>query len=138
MKKHFKNRKAMGPVVASIILIAVTVAVSIAVAAWMGVLNEPKKTENLQIEKITFGGISVDSNNVIAILVTTDQSDNVTITEIRINNTTRPFSGTQTLKTYHEQSLLVIYNVGWSSGNKYMIELITSSGNTFAKENTAP
>ena len=34
-----KNVKALSPVVASIILIAVTVAVSIAVAAWMGALT---------------------------------------------------------------------------------------------------
>ena len=34
-----RSRKALSPVVASIILIAVTVAVSIAVAAWMGALT---------------------------------------------------------------------------------------------------
>jgi flagellin-like protein len=34
-----KNVKALSPVVASIILIAVTVAVSIVVAAWMGALT---------------------------------------------------------------------------------------------------
>jgi flagellin-like protein len=33
------NRRALSPVVASIILIAVTVAVSIAVAAWMGAIT---------------------------------------------------------------------------------------------------
>jgi flagellin-like protein len=37
--KILKNKKALSPVVASIILIAVTVAVSIAVAAWMGALS---------------------------------------------------------------------------------------------------
>ncbi len=40
MNKYFrkfnKNAKALSPVVASIILIAVTVAVSVVVAAWMG------------------------------------------------------------------------------------------------------
>ena len=35
MKKLFRSKKALSPVVAAIILIAVTVAVSIAVAAWM-------------------------------------------------------------------------------------------------------
>jgi len=35
MKKLLKSKKALSPVVAAIILIAVTVAVSIAVAAWM-------------------------------------------------------------------------------------------------------
>ena len=37
--KTRRSRKALSPVVASIILIAVTVAVSIAVAAWMGALS---------------------------------------------------------------------------------------------------
>ena len=39
LRKFKKNVKALSPVVASIILIAVTVAVSIAVAAWMGALT---------------------------------------------------------------------------------------------------
>ncbi len=39
LRKIRKNDKALSPVVASIILIAVTVAVSIAVAAWMGALT---------------------------------------------------------------------------------------------------
>ncbi len=37
--KILKSKKALIPVVASIILIAVIVAVSIAVAAWMGALT---------------------------------------------------------------------------------------------------
>jgi len=36
LRKFCKNAKALSPVVASIILIAVTVAVSVVVAAWMG------------------------------------------------------------------------------------------------------
>ncbi len=36
IRKFKKNAKALSPVVASIILIAVTVAVSVVVAAWMG------------------------------------------------------------------------------------------------------
>jgi len=36
LRKFGKNAKALSPVVASIILIAVTVAVSVVVAAWMG------------------------------------------------------------------------------------------------------
>jgi len=35
-RKFRKNAKALSPVIASIILIAVTVAVSVVVAAWMG------------------------------------------------------------------------------------------------------
>lgn len=49
----YRNKKALSPVVAAIILIAVTVAVSIAVAAWMGVLPlkdiGQQKTYNIEI-----------------------------------------------------------------------------------------
>src|SRR5208337_3920791 len=36
LRKFAKNAKALSPVIATIILIAVTVAVSVVVAAWMG------------------------------------------------------------------------------------------------------
>ena len=39
LRKFAKNAKALSPVIASIILIAVTVAVSVVVAAWMGGLT---------------------------------------------------------------------------------------------------
>ena len=38
-RKFRKNAKALSPVIATIILIAVTVAVSVVVAAWMGALT---------------------------------------------------------------------------------------------------
>ncbi len=50
-----KSRKALSPVVASIILIAVTVAVSIAVAAWMGALTfNFMATEQVNITNLQF------------------------------------------------------------------------------------
>ena len=39
LRKFAKNAKALSPVIATIILIAVTVAVSVVVAAWMGGLT---------------------------------------------------------------------------------------------------
>ncbi len=55
LRKIRKNAKALSPVVASIILIAVTVAVSIAVAAWMGALTVGfMATEELKITNMTF------------------------------------------------------------------------------------
>jgi len=61
--KILKSKKALSPVVASIILIAVTVAVSIAVAAWMGALTFTfMGTEELKITNIEFltGGTQVN------------------------------------------------------------------------------
>ena len=55
MRRLFKSKKALSPVVASIILIAVTVAVSIAVAAWMGALTFTfMKTEELKITNLAW------------------------------------------------------------------------------------
>ena len=55
MKKIWKGKKALSPVVAAIILIAVTVAVSIAVAAWMGALTFTfMGTEQLEIQGASF------------------------------------------------------------------------------------
>src|SRR5512136_1968547 len=55
MKNFRKSKKALSPVVASIILIAVTVAVSIAVAAWMGALSVNfMQTEQLSITNAQF------------------------------------------------------------------------------------
>ena len=70
MKKLLKSKKALSPVVAAIILIAVTVAVSIAVAAWMGSLtiNFMDSTTELAITGIDFtygepGNITVHVTN---------------------------------------------------------------------------
>ena len=53
--KLLKCRKGLSPVVAAIILIAVTVAVSIAVAAWMGSLTVGfMETEELNIIGVTY------------------------------------------------------------------------------------
>lgn len=69
------NNKAVGPVVASIILIAVTVSVSIAVAAWMGALAVSFMQENVnysinvpQIANAThikYRLLNVNTNNVL-------------------------------------------------------------------------
>lgn len=62
MKNINQSKKTLSPVVASIILIAVTVAVSIAVAAWMGLtigfMQHEAETEAPRI--LHFGGIIDD------------------------------------------------------------------------------
>ena len=55
MRKLQHNAKALSPVVASIILIAVTVAVSIAVAAWMGGLS----SSFMQTEQVSIANASI-------------------------------------------------------------------------------
>ncbi len=82
--KILRSRKALSPVVASIILIAVTVAVSIAVAAWMGALTfNFMATEQGQLTNLTFtpgltGSVIVTFNNT--------GTTPITINEVWINS----------------------------------------------------
>jgi FlaG/FlaF family flagellin (archaellin) len=57
-KKSGKNAKALSPVVASIILISVTVAVSVVITAWMGgmTVDLTGNAEQASIANIAFVG----------------------------------------------------------------------------------
>ena len=124
---HFaRSKKALSPVVASIILIAVTVAVSIAVAAWMGALTVGfMKTEELKITSVQFTG-----TNVI-ISVRNQGTDGVTISEVSINGQTytATYDPSQTLSANGHATITVTYN--WALGNSYQVKLSTAKGNSF-------
>ncbi len=81
LRKFRKSAKALSPVIATIILIAVTVAVSVVVAAWMGALtigfmgnSEQAKITNVVLANTEGGGWSA----VIALSINTG-SASVTI-----------------------------------------------------------
>jgi flagellin-like protein len=129
--KILKNRKALSPVVASIILIAVTVAVSIAVAAWMGALTfNFMGSSSITVTNADFSGISGLANNTIVLTLKNTGTKQVTISNIKINSIVKTFDPTNaTLSAGEADKLLTIYNVGWTNGNPYKIELYDSSGN---------
>ncbi|TRO53736.1 hypothetical protein E2P61_00520, partial [Candidatus Bathyarchaeota archaeon] len=87
LRKIRKNAKALSPVVASIILIAVTVAVSIAVAAWMGALTVGfMGSSSVNINNIAFQGLSDADDNTIALSLKNTGTNTVTIATVRVNN----------------------------------------------------
>jgi len=140
--KVLKSRKALSPVVASIILIAVTVAVSIAVAAWMGALT----FQFTNTEQITFTGYSWTSPgsttvaNITITIKNTGASD-LSVAEIRVDGTStgvtvKTTAGATvtfpdavakgTSKTY------VISKTGqFTRGTQYSFMVVTSKGNQF-------
>ena len=74
-RKFKKNAKGLSPVIATIILIAVTVAVSVVVAAWMGALtigfmgnSEQAKITNMQY--VSSSAVNVTVQNTGANTVT--------------------------------------------------------------------
>ena len=129
--KILKSMKALSPVVASIILIAVTVAVSIAVAAWMGALTFSfMGTEQLRISKITWTG----DNAGFTIVVNNTGTKDLTINQVLVNYAgvtgtliapTLPLLLKATLST----SLVVTYP--YSNGTNYDISVVSTSGYKF-------
>jgi flagellin-like protein len=130
LRKIRKNAKALSPVVASIILIAVTVAVSIAVAAWMGALTVGfMATEELKITNMMFpsGHVQVVANNT--------GTTPVTINEVWINGVKQTYTP-QTLAA--NTGAVVDVSFTWVAGSNYQIKLISAKGNSFLYTAFAP
>ena len=127
-RKFRKNAKALSPVVASIILIAVTVAVSVVVAAWMGGMTIGLMGN---AEQASIANVAFPSATKIDVLVQNSGSTTVNITQAYINgfsasmNSTSPSveksaAGTIQLTLPNGDSL--------SAGTSYQVKLITAKG----------
>ena len=131
--KILKCKKALSPVVASIILIAVTVAVSIAVAAWMGALT----FTFMKTEEIAFTGQEW-GDNYINITMTT-RSDVVfsgarvddKVTTCYRNGTTTAITSSVPYPVAKGLSVtLIVWNIGnssWVAGLPYKITILTQT-----------
>ena len=133
LRKIRKNAKALSPVVASIILIAVTVAVSIAVAAWMGALTVGfMGSSSVTINDIEFQGTSNTATNDIVLTMKNTGTKSVTIDSVKINNnavSSVTWSGTNSTIVAGETGKTATLNdVNWVAGNPYKIDLYDSSG----------
>ncbi len=140
MKKLQHNAKALSPVVASIILIAVTVAVSIAVAMWMGGLsNSFMQTEQLSIATPAF---SIADQEVTIVVKNTGTSA-VTVSSMSINGVGAAFNGTSTpyAISANGQATFVISPAASTPlvvGNNYEIKVVSSKNNAFSTSAIPP
>jgi flagellin-like protein len=131
--KILKNSKALSPVVASIILIAVTVAVSIAVAAWMGALSfNLMGTEQMAFTNYVWGA-NITS---IAITVKNTGSSDLAIQDVRLDGNSVPNSLTNLVPYSLPKGANVTITVTptdplFDHGVQYEFTVITAKGNTF-------
>jgi flagellin-like protein len=141
LRKIRKNAKALSPVVASIILIAVTVAVSIAVAAWMGALTVGfMGSSSLTITNAQFSGTG---NVNIVLSVKNTGTKSVTVAQTKVNNIVYTFSGTATVAAGGTTTLTIDMTSGtpaaWVAGNPYKMDLYDTSGQVVGSyQATAP
>jgi flagellin-like protein len=132
MKNFRRSKKALSPVVASIILIAVTVAVSIAVAAWMGALT----VGFMSTEQVKITGVSFSGNNQLAVDIMNTGDSAVTISEIRVGTSNDLLETDITLEPSEQGAAIVPFN--YVNGTSYQVKAITSKGNPFVYTATAP
>jgi archaeal type IV pilus assembly protein PilA len=128
IRKLKKNSKALSPVVASIILIAVTVAVSVVVAAWMGGMTIGLMGN---AEQASIANVAFPSATTIDVLVQNSGSTTVNITQAYINgfsatmNPAQPSVGKSAAGTI---TLTLPDSGTLSAGTSYQIKLITAKG----------
>jgi flagellin-like protein len=137
MKNFKRSKKALSPVVASIILIAVTVAVSIAVAAWMGALSIGfMETEQITITNAQFDVV----NDQITLTLSNTGTTDVSITSAVINgqNADAFTEPAQVLKNSDGTTVTVSASQDIQSGDTYQIRLLSSKGNYFPYNAVAP
>jgi flagellin-like protein len=131
MRKLLKSKKALSPVVAAIILIAVTVAVSIAVAAWMGSLTIGfMETKELTITQMAFTEGDA-TNGTIVVDVTNSGTSEVTVSLVKVNGNTVAIANwamdPDTPIAPGDPAELTITTIV-ANGNKYAVTLFTSDG----------
>ena len=143
-KKIGKNAKALSPVVASIILIAVTVAVSVVVAAWMGGMTiglmgnaEQVAITNTQNVNSTSVSVSVQNTGAATATIVSATIDGKPVTFSGINSVGSPSTsitkGTTSVFTLQQSS-------PFTSTAQYVIKLQTAKGNviTYTYTYTGP
>ena len=137
-RKFRKNAKALSPVIATIILIAVTVAVSVVVAAWMGALTigfmgnaEQASITNAVLTNT--GGVGVAT-----LTVQNTGSSSVTISSATIDSTPATFTVAPAGPIAKGTSSIV--TVTWTSAfvntAQYTIKLMTAKGNAVTNQAT--
>ncbi len=127
-RQFVKNSKALTPVVASIILITVAVAVSIVSAAWLGGMTTGliRSAEQVSIIDVEFSGV-----NTIQVMVHNGAGTPSTITNAFINGIKlSPFTP---ILAPQSSSITITLNASGNytiltSGASYTITLITTKG----------
>jgi flagellin-like protein len=159
-RKFKKNAKALSPVIATIILIAVTVAVSVVVAAWMGALTIGfmGNAEQAKITNVVLSNSANGQNELAAVTVQNTGSATVTITSATIDGSTAAISGVSlvsgTIQASYGSTGQALINKGntveftltvsgsattsiqFSNSAQYTITLMTAKGNTETTQTT--
>lgn len=129
-RKFKKSTKALSPVVASIILIAVTVAVSVVVAAWMGgmTIGLMGSAEQVAITNIQFDDTATPDTITVTVQNTGDTS--VTISSAFLDNAPVTITAVEVAKATTEEVDMTLSGDVLAAGTQYTVKLVTQEGNS--------
>ena len=132
------KRKAVSPVIATVILVAVAITVAVAVSYWMGgIKTQYTLFESAEISCLIYGFESGDPENIIVLRIVNTGTETLTITGIFVNGLEKDFSGENVIES-EKESILIIYNVGWVSQEEYHTAIKTANEMVFMKDAVAP
>jgi len=144
------SRRAVSPVIATVILIAVAVALGIAVAVWAGALTSSlQKTEKLVISAYPFSD-GTNATQDLVISITNDGASSITVTQIQNNGVpisaasvyvTSGFTASWSLAS-GSTGTLTVYNaavvLSLKDGVQYPLTIVTAAGNSYPSTVTWP
>jgi FlaG/FlaF family flagellin (archaellin) len=130
MKVFKQSTQALSPVIASVMLIAIAVAVTLATSGWLGGLTTKfEETEQIKITSVNF----TPTSQYLNIVGKNTGPDSVTIKEVWINNVNQAAYSPNptTVRANTDFSINVTLTQPWSYGYSYQIKLLSSRANPF-------
>jgi flagellin-like protein len=138
-----KNIKAITPVVATVILVAVTVAVSITCGAWLGGLTRSfTRNDQFTVNSVVFTGTSPNYDGINMSIQNTGSSSWTIVSPAHINSATNvvvtPTGTANTLTAAPGKTIYIQLAYTCTSGNQYTTTLLLSDGNKISYVSVAP
>lgn len=130
----------MSVVIASVILLSVTVALALAVSGWITVFSvNSMETEALWVSDISYQGTSGASDNQIVLTVENPESHAITILQVKVtgNNVDQLIDDLDITIEAGENQIVTLENIGWISGYKYQFNFLSGRGNNFVTTDSA-
>jgi len=128
------NNKGMSVAIASVILISVAIASTLAVSGWIGAFSvDLMETEALWVSDILYQGTSGASDKQIMLTVKNTGSYSLVVIEVKIIGGTLDLTINNLVVSINdaESQTITLENVGWVKGSNYQFDLRTSRQNTF-------
>ena len=121
------DRRGLSPVIGAIILIAVTVAVSVVVASWLGGITLGFMSN---AEQATITNVNFNNSTAVTVSVRNAGSSTVSISSAAIDGNTATMTPVAFSIDKGSVAFLVLTGTTFNNGEKYSIKLLTAKGNT--------